>query len=173
MVDDVSFVGVTKPRCILSVWLLRATNLWWHEVNDRRSIKYNWMLLQWLCPAIRAHKLNSNKQSLTMVTVEPPYAGDVITHPPIIRCWPTGRPVGQQIRSGFLANRSIFTTHSPRTKLADPPTKNFPYTYKDSVHIFEYCLCHKSYICHRRYINNHQIKWELFYDLERNYGYNK
>ncbi len=21
----------------------------------------------------------------------------VITHPPIIRCWPTGRPVGQQV----------------------------------------------------------------------------
>ena len=67
-------------------------------------------------------------------------SGPVITHPPIIRCWRTGRSVRQQIgvlgqrvnlsANGLdLVNRSIFTTHSSRTKIADPPAKNFPRPY--------------------------------------------
>ena len=43
MIDGL-FVVVTRPRCILSFRLLRAANLWWYEVNDRRSIQYNRML---------------------------------------------------------------------------------------------------------------------------------
>ena len=57
MADDGSFIVVTRPCCFLSFRLLRAANLWWHEVNDRRKIQYNGMLLQWICPAIRAHRL--------------------------------------------------------------------------------------------------------------------
>ena len=48
---------VARPRCSLSFRLFRAANLWWHEINNRRSIQYNGMLLQWICPAIRAHNL--------------------------------------------------------------------------------------------------------------------
>ena len=50
-------------------------------------------------------------------------------------CWPIGwtwwigQPTGQRVDP--LANRSIFTTHSPRTKIAGPSAKNFSCPYND------------------------------------------
>ena len=40
-----------------------------------------------------------------------PVAGGVITHPPIIRCWPTGQPVDQWVGLGEQVN-----FHNPFTK---------------------------------------------------------
>ena len=68
----------------------------------------------------------------------------VITHPlPIGWTWWIAQPTGQWV--DLLASRSIFTTHSSRTKIADPPAKYLAST-PVLIKTPQYYLCYKSYV---------------------------
>ena len=81
-------------------------------------------------------------------SIEPFQLGSVITHPPIIMCWPTDRgswPTGQFLRP--IHQEQKFLTHPPRTFQVRTET---PFTPLSIIFV-------TNHICHRRYVNNRSI----------------